>query len=167
MNPMIQLLSMTCTYTCFIFSIHWIKIPDGYQIAGLKELGLWSTSQSSLWIWSLRLKIGVNFPLSILWGYFPFTNTLCNKYCLLILPLFVAICEIWLPGLTYSMYLVLPLKPGATAKIGLTQIDEDCKVQNLVWVEMDERNPIVREQFAQEWMCRKAKSPMIKILKND
>ena len=25
---------------------------------------------------------------------FSFTNTLCNKYCLLILPLFVAICEI-------------------------------------------------------------------------
>ena len=48
------------------FSIIWIKIPDGYQIASLEELGLWSTSQSSLWIWSLRLKIGVNFPLSIL-----------------------------------------------------------------------------------------------------
>ena len=96
------------------FSIHWIKIPDGYQIAGLEELGLWSTSQSSLWIWSLRLKIGLDFPLSILWGYFPFTNTLCNKYCLLILPLFVAICEIWLPRLTYSVYLVLSLKPGAT-----------------------------------------------------
>ena len=94
------------------FSIHWIKIPDGYQIAGLEELGLWSTSQSSLWIWSLCLKIGVDFLLSILWGYFSFTNTLCNKY--LILPLFVAICEIWLPGLTYSVYLVLPLKPGAT-----------------------------------------------------
>ena len=39
---------------------------------------------------------------------------LCNKYRLLILPLFVAICEIWLPGLTYSVYLVLSLKPGAT-----------------------------------------------------
>ena len=30
------------------------------------------------------------------------------------LPLFVAICEIWLPGLTYDVYLVLFLKPGAT-----------------------------------------------------
>ena len=47
-------------------ALHPIKIPDGYQIAGLEELGLWSTSQSSLWIWSLRLKIGVVFPLSIL-----------------------------------------------------------------------------------------------------
>jgi hypothetical protein len=96
------------------FSIHWIKIPDGYQIAGLEELGLWSTSQLSLWIRSLRQKIGVDFSLSILWGYFSFTNTLCNKNCLLILPLFVAICEIWLPRLIYSVYLVLSLKPGAT-----------------------------------------------------
>ena len=36
------------------------------------------------------------------------------KHCLLILPLFVAICEICLPGLTYGVYLVLSLKPGAT-----------------------------------------------------
>ena len=47
-------------------ALHPMKIPDGYQIAGLEELGLWSTSQSSLWIWSLRLKIGVVFPLSLL-----------------------------------------------------------------------------------------------------
>ena len=52
--------------------------------------------------------------MSIIWGYIPYTNTLYNKYCLLILPLFVAICEIWLPGLTYGVYLVLFLKPGAT-----------------------------------------------------
>ena len=95
-------------------ALHPMKIPNGYQITGLEELGLWSTSQSSLWIWSLCLNIRVVFPLSILWGYIPFTNTLCNKYCLLILPLFVAICEIWLPGLTYSVYLVLSLKLGAT-----------------------------------------------------
>ena len=47
-------------------ALHPMKILDGYQIAGLEELGLWSTSQSSLWIWSLRLKTGVIFPLSIL-----------------------------------------------------------------------------------------------------
>ena len=46
--------------------LHPMKIPDGYQITSLKELDLWSTSQSSLWIWSLRLKIGVDLPLSIL-----------------------------------------------------------------------------------------------------
>ena len=34
-----------------------------------------STSQSSLWIWSLCLKIRVVFPPSILWGYI-----LCTKY---------------------------------------------------------------------------------------
>ena len=47
-------------------ALHPMKIPDGYQIAGLEELGLWSTSQSSLWIWSLHQKIGVNFSLSLL-----------------------------------------------------------------------------------------------------
>ena len=106
------------------FSILWIKILDGYQIAGLEELGLWSTSQSSLWIWSLRQKIRVDFPLSILWGYITFTNTLCNKYCLLVLSLFVAICEIWLPRLTYSVYLVLSLKLGATKWY---QSNADCR----------------------------------------
>ena len=98
-------------------SIIWIKIPNGYQIASVEELGLWSTSQLSLWIWSLRLKIRVVFPLSILWGYISYTNTLCNKYCLLILPLFVAICEIWLPGLTYSVYLVV-FKTGCYTQQG-------------------------------------------------
>ena len=47
-------------------ALYPMKIPDGYQIASLEELGLLSTNQSSLWIWSLRLKIGVVFPLSIL-----------------------------------------------------------------------------------------------------
>ena len=47
-------------------ALHPMKILDGCQIASLKELGLWSTSQLPLWIWSLRLKIGVVFPLSIL-----------------------------------------------------------------------------------------------------
>ena len=31
-------------------ALHPMKIPDGYRIVSLKELGLWSTSQSSLWI---------------------------------------------------------------------------------------------------------------------
>ena len=34
-------------------ALHPMKIPDGYQIASLEELGLLSTSQSSLWIRSL------------------------------------------------------------------------------------------------------------------
>ena len=86
----------------------------GTRLLELEELGLWSTSQLSLWKWSLHLKIGVVFPLSILWGCIIFTNTLCNKHCLMILPLFIAICEIWLSGLTYGAYLVLFLKPDAT-----------------------------------------------------
>ena len=36
------------------------------------------------------------------------------KHCLWILPLFVAIYEIWLSRLTYGVYLVLSLKLGAT-----------------------------------------------------
>ena len=43
-------------------------------------------------------------------------NTLYNKHCLMILPLFVAIYEIGLTGLTYGVYLVLFLKPGATIR---------------------------------------------------
>jgi len=40
----------------------WIKIRYGYQIASLEEsLGLCSTSQLSLWIWSFRLKNEVHF----------------------------------------------------------------------------------------------------------
>ena len=79
-----------------------------------EELGLWSTSQLSLWNWSLHLKIEIVFLMSIPWDCILYTNTLCNKHCLWILPLFIAICEIWLPGLTYGLYLVLFLKPGAT-----------------------------------------------------
>jgi hypothetical protein len=39
------------------------------------------------------------------------------KHYVLILPLLIAIREIWLLGLTYGMYLVLFLKPGAIASI--------------------------------------------------
>ena len=111
---MLYLLSTTCTYACFVFSIIWIKIPDGYQIASLEELGLWSTSQSSLWISESSPEDWNQLSTVCTLRLFPFTNTLCNKYCLLILPFFMAICEIGLPRLTYSVYLVLSLKPGAT-----------------------------------------------------
>jgi hypothetical protein len=95
----------------------WIKIPDGYQIASLeKSLGLCSTSQLSLWIWSFRLKNGESFRCLLSKVISFILSSLYNKHCLLILPLFVAICEIWLPGLTYGVYLVLFLKPGATMK---------------------------------------------------
>jgi hypothetical protein len=104
----------------------WIKIPDGYQIASLeKSLGLCSTSQLSLWIWSFRLKNGVSFRC-LLSKVISFILSSLYKHCLLILPLFVAICEIWLPGLTYSVYLVLFLKPGATKWY---QSNADCRAQ--------------------------------------
>ena len=53
-------------------------------------------------------------------------STLYTKHCLLILPLFVAICEIWLSELTYGMYLVLFLKSGATKWY---QSQVDCRTQ--------------------------------------
>jgi len=105
----------------------WIKIPDGYQIASLeKSLGLCSISQLSLWIWSFRLKNGVSFRCLLSKVISFILSSLYNKHCLLILPLFVAICEIWLPRLTYGVYLVLFLKPGATKWY---QSNADCRTQ--------------------------------------
>jgi hypothetical protein len=79
------------------------------------QLGLWSTSQLSLWIWSLHLKNRVSFRC-LLFKVISFVlSMLYIKHCLLILPLFVAICVIWLSRLTYGVYLVLSLKPGATS----------------------------------------------------
>jgi len=93
----------------------WIKIPDEYQIASLEEsLGSCSTSQLSLWIWSFRLKNEVHFRCLLSKVISFILSSLYIKYCLLIIPLFIAICEIWLPELTYGVYLVLFLKPRAT-----------------------------------------------------
>ena len=64
--------------------------------------------------WSLHLKIGVIYPLFVPKVIFFVVVRYILSNCLLILSLFVAICEIWLPGLTYGAYLVLFLKPGAT-----------------------------------------------------
>ena len=93
----------------------WIKIPDGYQIASLeKSLGLCSTSQLSLWIWSFRLKNGVSFRCLLSKVISFILSSLYISIDYWYYPLFVAICEIWLPGLTYGVYLVLFLKPSAT-----------------------------------------------------
>ena len=73
----------------------WIKIPDGYQIASLeKSLGLCSTSQLSVWIWSFCLKNGVPFCCLLTKVISFMLSLLYIKHCLLVLPLFVAICEI-------------------------------------------------------------------------
>ena len=76
------------------FSIHWIKILDGYQIAGFGGVRL-VVNQSVIPVNLMsspedRSQLSTVFTLRL----FSFTNTLCNKYCLLILSLFVAICEI-------------------------------------------------------------------------
>jgi len=61
----------------------WIKIPDGYHIASLeKSLGLCSTSQLSLWIWSFRLKERSVFPLFAISGYIFYTKFIIYKHCL-------------------------------------------------------------------------------------
>ena len=96
------------------FSIIWMKIPDGYQIASLEELGLWSTSQLSLWIRVFTRRLELSFRCLLFKVISFILSMLYIEHCLLILPLFVAICEIWLPGLTYGVYMVLFLKPGAT-----------------------------------------------------
>jgi len=44
-------------------------------------------------------------------------STLYIEHCLLVLPLFIAICEIWLLELTYGVYLVLFIKSGATIDV--------------------------------------------------
>ena len=53
-------------------------------------------------------------------------STLYIEHCLLILPLFIVICEIWLPGLTYGVYLVLFLKSSATKWY---QSNADCRTK--------------------------------------
>jgi len=82
-------------YLCLPLHFIWIKIPDGYKIASLeKSLGLCSTSQLSLWIWSFRLKNGVSFHCFLSKVISFILSSLYIKHCLLILPVFVAICEI-------------------------------------------------------------------------
>ena len=77
MNPMLYLLSTTCIYACFIFFKSLEKSRMGTRLLEFGGIRLRSTSQLSLWNWSLHLKIGVIFPLSILWGYILYTNMLC------------------------------------------------------------------------------------------
>ena len=114
MNSMLYLLSTTSTYACFTFQIFGWKSWMGTRLLEFGGIRLVINQSVVPMDWSLRLKIGVVFPLSILWGYILYTSTLYIEHWLLILPLFIAICEIWLPRLTYGVYMVLFLKPGAT-----------------------------------------------------
>ena len=56
---------------------------------------------------------------------FSILSMLYIEHCLLILPLFVAICGIWLSGLTYGAYLVLFLKSSA--------IIWECHLRSIKW----------------------------------
>jgi hypothetical protein len=115
--PMLCLWSTKCTHACLFFSILWKNprwIPDCQR---LEQLGLWSTSQLSLWsgVFTWRPELSFRCLLSKVISFT--TSMLYNKHCLLILSLFVAICEVWLPGLTYGVYMVLFLFACRTANI--------------------------------------------------
>ena len=77
--------SWTLCYICWVrhvltlalfFLIIWIKIPDGYQIASLEELGMWSTSQLSLWIrvFTQRSELSFRYLLSKIIRYILYTK---------------------------------------------------------------------------------------------
>ena len=105
-------------YLRLLYFQYFEKILDGYQIGSLKEeLGLWSMSQLSLWIWSFRPKNIVSICCLLSKVVFFILSTLYIKHCLLILPLFVAIRVIWLSWLTYDVNLVLFWEPGATVRV--------------------------------------------------
>ena len=97
------------------FSNIWIKILDGYQIVRVWRNQACDQPVScpcGSGVFTQRSELSFSYLLSKV----IFLILICYvfKHCLLILPLFVSICENWLPGLTYGAYLVLFLKPGAT-----------------------------------------------------
>jgi hypothetical protein len=111
---MLCLWSTKCTHAC-LCSILWKNpgwVPDCQR---LEQIGLWSTSQLSLWsgVFTWRPELSFCCLLSKVISFI--ISMLYIEHCRLILPLFVAICDIWLSGLTYGgVYLILFLKPDAT-----------------------------------------------------
>jgi hypothetical protein len=85
----------------------WIKIPDSTRLLEFEEVRLVINQSVIPMEWSLHLKIGVVYPPFMPKVIFFELSTLFIKHCLLILPLFIAICVIRLPGLIYGVYLVL------------------------------------------------------------
>jgi hypothetical protein len=113
MNPHVMLVEYEM-YSRLFFSILWKNpgwVPDCQR---LEQTDLWSTSQLSLWsgVFTWRPELSFRCLLSKVISFI--LSTLYIKHYHLIIPLFVAICEIWLPGLTYGVYLILFLKPGVT-----------------------------------------------------
>ena len=68
----------------------------------------------SLWIWSFHWRLKLSFRCLYSEVIIFILIRYVFKHCLLILPLFIAICEIWLLELTYDVYLILFIKPSAT-----------------------------------------------------
>ena len=95
MNLMLYMLSITCTYACFIFHIFEKKSLMGTRLLEFREIRLVinqsvvpvelesSLENRSCLFRCLLFKV-ISFILSMLY----------IKHCLLILPLSVAICEI-------------------------------------------------------------------------
>jgi hypothetical protein len=93
---------------------------------------LWSTSQLSLWsgVFTWRPELSFRCLVSKVISFI--LSTLYIKHCHLILPLFVAMCEILLPRLTYGVYLVLFLKPGATHIISVGSSNPCTEARNIM-----------------------------------
>ena len=101
----------------------WIKFPDGYQIARVWRNYACDQPVSCpcrIGVFTLRSELSFRCLLSKV--IFSIQSTLYIEHCLLILPLFVVICEIWLSRLTYGVYLILFLTSGATITNLMIQI---------------------------------------------
>ena len=66
------------------------------------------------------------------------------KHCLLILTLFITMCEIWFSGLTYSVYLILSLKTGCYNAMIIYKLQYSCCTSTYPhkWRESKHRHPI-------------------------
>jgi hypothetical protein len=125
MNPHVMLVEYKMYLRLFIFN----TLKKSRMGTRLPEIGAdrLVINQSVVPMeWSLPLKTGVVFPCLLSKVISFIISTLYIKHYHLILSLFVAICEIWLPWLTYGVYLVLFLKPGVTKWY---QSNADCRTQ--------------------------------------
>ena len=120
MNPMLYLLSTTCTYACFTFQIFGWKSRMGTRLLEFGEIRL-VINQSVVLVELEYSPEDRSCLFRCLYSEVIFFILIryVFKHYILILPLFVAICDIWLPRLTYGVYLVLFLKPGATVELSL------------------------------------------------
>ena len=102
-------------YLRLLYFLNLWKPPNGYQMARVWRN--WACDQPvscpcGIGVFTRRSELPFRCLLSKV--VFFILCTLYIEHCLLILSLFVSICEIWLPELTYGVYLILFLKSGAT-----------------------------------------------------